>query len=105
MYPRLKEYVEIGTCIWDGDCEEGFFVTNEMGDDYEISAGLYDELCSADGTHPLNISEELLAQLKRDGIITTSRFVSEGLVNRYIVISVGKRAEIVRKLCIGINMI
>ena len=104
MYPRLKLGVEMGTAVWD-DSSEGLYVSNKKGKMFEISQDIYDELYGADGTHPLDLPEDLQEQMKLDGLITTNRFEIDRLIIHCVLFSVGERAKKFRPFCRIVNFV
>lgn len=96
MYPMLKEGVSIGSFQYEGSDEIHYYVENREGEEFEISHGLYRALLHADGTQPLKArgcGKNTIKNLKRCGIVRTSRFVGDGLINRFIVCPIGSRAK------------
>ena len=104
MYPMLCDGVKFRTG-WDGRSEL-FFVQNDDGDEFMVSGQVYKALRHCDGTKPLRLpdhGENLLPELKRYGLVRTSRLVKGGLFNRFILFPVGHRAKKWRPLCKIIN--
>lgn len=93
MYPLLRDGVKMGTFSSGDSAEKRFYVSNNKGEDYEVSLELFQELSKADGTRHLNLSRKVVGQLKKYRIITTSRFVVEGFINRYIVLIIGNSTK------------
>lgn len=110
MYPMLKEGITIGTFNYEGLNETHYFVENCTGEEFEISHELYKALIHADGTAPLKVRNcgamTLIEELKRHGIIQTTRFVSDdGLFNRFIVLPIGSRIRKYRPCCVVLNQL
>lgn len=110
MYPMLKEGITLGTFSYEGSDETHYFVENDEGGEFEISYELYKALVHADGTKPLRIrhcsEKKTVEELKRLGIIRTSRFVSDdGIFNRFILLPIGSRARKYRPLCVLANQL
>lgn len=105
MYPMLKDGVSLRIEACENDTEECCIVTNDRGKDYRVSPGLYRILKHADGTHPLKLSRRKRKALERRRIITTSRFVFCGAINRFILFAVGRRARTIRPQCRVMNAI
>ena len=103
MYPMLKEGVELGTFTYEGAPEKHYFISNPDGEEFELSPELFRMLMGADGTHPLPVPPRMLHRLKRNGLVTTSRFVFQGLVNRFILFPVGRRGRRMRAVCGVVN--
>lgn len=108
MYPMLKEGITIGTISYEGSDETQYFVENCEGEEFVISYELYKALVHADGTKPLRLrhcgGKKTVEELKRLGIIRTSRFVSDDdLFNRSILFPIGSRARKYRPLCVLAN--
>ena len=104
MYPMLCDGVKFRTG-WEGRSEL-FFVQNDDGDEFMVSHPVYKALRSCDGTRPLRLpdhGESLLPELKRCGLVRTSRWVNGGLFNRFILFPVGHRAKKWRHICRIIN--
>ena len=77
MYPMLCDGVGFRVEKEKGKPNR-FFVENADGDEFRISRTLFNALQKADGTRPLCLpdhGEKLLPELKRNGLIHTSRFV------------------------------
>ena len=110
MYPMLKEGITIGAFSYEGSDETHYFVENGKGGEFEISYALYKALVHADGTKPLRLrhcgGKKTVEELKRLGIIRTSRFVSDDdLFNRFILFPIGSRARKYRPLCVLVNQL
>ena len=110
MYPMLKEGITIGTFSYEGSDEIHYFVENGEGGEFEISYELYKALVHADGTKPLRLrhcgGKKTVEELKRLGIIRTSRFVSDDeFFNRFIFFPIGSRARKYRPLCVLTNQL
>lgn len=90
MYPMLKEGVTLGTFCLEGSDEVFYYAENAAGKEFQMGRGLWEALAAADGTRPLALPGQtrgLLAALKRDGLLQTSRFVrGDGLCNRWILL-------------------
>lgn len=99
MYPILRENISLGVVSFEGESEIHYYVRNEDGDEYELPRRLYHALKNADGTHSVGISSEQKMLLEKRKIITTSRFVFNGLLNRFIILAIGKRSHSIRFLC------
>lgn len=110
MYPMLKEGITIGAFSYEGSDETHYFVENGKGGEFEISYALYKALVHADGTKPLRLrhcgGKKTVEELKRLGIIRTSRFVSDDdFFNRFILFPIGSRARKYRPLCVLVNQL
>lgn len=105
MYPMLRDGVSLRVEACGDDTDECCIVTNDRGKDYRVSPGLYRILKHADGTHPLKLSRRKRKALEKRRIITTSRFVFCGVINRYILFTIGRRVRIIRPQCRVINTI
>ncbi len=103
MHPRLQDGVSIGTFTYQGSADKHYFIETKNKKEFEISYRVYRELMRADGTHPLRISGPLLAQLKKDNILTTKRFIFDGIINRFIVFPIGNRVARFRPVCRFMN--
>lgn len=93
MYPMLKQGVSMGTFRCEGSEDEHYYIENAQGDEFEISSRLYNALLKADGTKPLDLpgrGRSLLPSLKKNGLVQTSRFVNDGVLNRFILKKFGK---------------
>lgn len=102
MYLRLRDGVSIGTFTYVGSSEEHYFVENEH-EEFEISCQVYQELMRADGTHALRLSKGLLRQMKRDGILTTSRYIHDGIISRYLLFPLGESIARFQPVCRVMN--
>lgn len=105
MHPRLRDGVSIGTFTYKGSPEKHYFVENEHEDQFEVSYRVYKELADADGTHPLRISKSLLRRLKKDEILTTNRYVFDGIISRFVLIPFGKSIARFQPICRIINAV
>lgn len=103
MHPRLRDGVSIGTFTYKGSSEKHYFVENKNETEFEVSYHVYRELLHADGTHPLRISKTLLEQMKKDKILTTSRYVFDGIISRFVLIPLGRNIKRFRPVCRLIN--
>ena len=93
MYPMLREGVSMGTFTFEGSDDEHYYIENADGDEFEINSRLYNALLKADGTKPLDLPERgrsILPSLKKNGLVQTSRFVNDGVLNRFILKKFGK---------------
>lgn len=103
MYPRLKDAVSLGTYTGEDTSKvTSYFAQNASGQEFKISRELYQALLSADGTHRLNVhadQRKLIRLLKKYDLITTSRFISGGILNQFIVVPLGQRVHTLRPLC------
>ena len=104
MYPMLCDGVKFRT---SGEGRsKSFFVQNDDGDEFMVSSAVYKALLRCDGTRPLRLpdqEESLLPELKRCGLVRTSRWVKGGLFNLFTLFPVGRRANKWRPLCKIIN--
>lgn len=89
----------MGTFSYKEDPQTRFYVENVDQNMFEITYPLYCELAETDGTHPLRVTQGVLRQLKKDKIITTSRWEFEGRRGRFILFAIGNRAKKYRGLC------
>ena len=103
MYPRLKDGVSMGTFSYEEDPQTRFYVENENQDMFEITYPLYCELSDADGTHPLQVTQRVLKQLKKDKILTTSRWEFVGHRGRFLLFALGNGVKKYRPLCRLVN--
>lgn len=105
IYPMLKPGVDLGTFVCEDTEEEGFFLSNEHGEEHEIPYELFCELMKADGSHKLRLPKNLILDLEEEGILSTGRFVKDGWINRYILFVVGGQAKAFRPVCRWINIL
>lgn len=107
MNPVLKEGVSIGTFQYEGSDTTHYYIENANGEEFEISHKLWDALLQADGTRPLDLSNNgsrVLPKLKRLGLVRTSRFVRDGgIFNRFILLPIGNRSPKKLLICKAIN--
>ncbi len=104
MYPMLENGVSIGTFSCKDQDEIHYFAQNAAGEEFEIDRPLYEMLLCVDGTKPLPISAEDLAELELHGLIRTRRLVrSKKGPDRFILSPIGERANRYRPLCRGIS--
>ena len=103
MHPRLRDGVSIGTFTYKGFPEKHYFVENEHENQFEVSHRVYKELAGADGTHPLHISKSLLRRMKKDKILTTNRYVFDGIISRFVLIPFGKSITRFQPICRIVN--
>lgn len=103
MYPRLRDGASLKVYINESS-ETKYFAENEWNERVEISYRVYKELLLADGTRPIHISKSLLDELKNERILTTSRFVFEGIISRFILIPFGKNLARFQPICRWINV-
>lgn len=103
MHPRLQEGTSIGTFTYRGSSDKHYFIEDKNKMEYEVSFHVYQELMHADGTHPLHISEQLLEQLKNNNILTTKRYIFDGVINRFILFPIGHKVVRFRPICRYIN--
>jgi len=105
MYPRLQDGVSIGTFTYKGSSEKHYFVENKHEDQFEVSYHVYKELIHADGTHALHISKNLLSRMKKDKVLTTSRYVFDGIISRFVLVPLGKSIARFQPICRTINTV
>lgn len=103
MHPRLRDGVSLGA-FQKGFSETHYFVENEWEERFEISYQVYIELLQADGTHPIHISKSVLEEMKKEEILTTSRYVFEGIISRFLLIPLGKNLAKFQPICRWINV-
>lgn len=104
MHPVLQQGASIGTFTYEYSKKEHFFAENEKGEMFEIDEIVYHALMEADGTHSLCLEEDTIKYLKRQNLISTSRFVSEGNFKRRLILCfIGERARRFRYPCRIIN--
>lgn len=106
MYPVLCEGTTIGSFRYEGEDAIRYFAENERGEQYEISKGLCNALLAADGTGPLRLPDKgraVLPFLKKNKIVRTTRFVCNGLFNRFILIRVGRVSRKAVSVCKILN--
>lgn len=103
MYPRLQNGVSVGTFTYNGSPEKHYYVENKKEVQFEVSYRVYNELLHADGTHPLRISKTSLEKLKKNNILTTDRYVFDGIISRFIVLPLGKSVTRFRPICQLVN--
>ena len=89
MHPRLRDGVSIGTFRYKDSPEKHYFVENENEDQFEVSYRIYKDQVEADGTHPFHISKSVLRQMKKDKILTTNRYVFDGIISRFVLLPFG----------------
>lgn len=97
MHPMLNEGVSLGMHRGKTARSGRYFACNDRGQEFAISEGLYRALFEADGTHPLNLpnnGRDILPSLKKYGLVRTSRFVRDGVINRLILLPIGNRMNI-----------
>lgn len=96
VYPILEN----NACIWvevdEDSLEEAYFASNAAGKQIKLTAPVYHELCFADGTHPLQLSERTLQRLVRARIIRTRRFSFGGPDSTFTLFPIGSRAKSMR---------
>lgn len=107
MYPVLKEGVSIGTFRYKGSETIHYYAENADGEEFELDHKLWEALLQADGTHPLDLpnnGRRMLPQLKRHGLVRTSRFVQDdGLFNRFILFPISNRMQAGRSFFKALN--
>lgn len=106
MYPMLKQGVSMGTFSYEGSDDEHYFIENADGDEFEISSRIYNALLKADGTKPLDLpgrGRSILPSLKKNGLVQTSRFVNDGILNRFILKKFGKFSRSAIRTCKMLN--
>ena len=103
MHPRLRDGVSLGA--FQKESSEHYYVENEWEERFEISYWVYRELMHADGTHPVRLSNSLVDKLKKEKILTASRFVFEGIISRFILITFGKNLARFQPICRWINVV
>ena len=104
MYPMLRDGVSLGSIYYEDSEDYDYFAENYKGEEFIISESLYTELLDTDGTRPFK-NNWAIGELKAAGIIQTSRFVWEGLINRFILLPIGQRARRAKCICGFINAI
>lgn len=105
MHPRLQEGTTLGFSTFDDSSDRHYFIADRNDRRYSISFPLYRELSRADGTHPLHISRELLEKLKDYDLLTTRRFLFDGVLNRFILFPIGSNARRFRPVCRVLNVL
>lgn len=103
MHPRLRDGTSLSVFTFKGSLEKHYLVKNEKGRKFEISYRVFQELKHADGTHPLHIPTELQKRMKKYEILTTNRYVFDGILSRFILIPLGKNIKRFRPICCWIN--
>lgn len=103
MYPRLQEGATLGYFTCGDDSRRRYFVVDKNERRFEISYAVYQELSRADGTHPVRLSDRLLKQLKERKLLSTSRFLFDGVFNRFILFPIGPRVRRFRPICRILN--
>lgn len=107
MYPMLKDGVSMGTVQYEGSDTIHYYIENADGQGFEVNRRLWEALLDADGTHPLALPDhgrQILPQLKRRGLVQTSRFVQDaGFFNRFILFPIGERMRAGRPVFRVIN--
>lgn len=96
MHPMLNEGVSLGIHRGRNARFGRYFACNDRGQEFAISKRLYNALFEADGTHPLNLpnnGQDILPTLKKHGLVRTSRFVRDGVINRLILLPIGNRMK------------
>ena len=91
MYPRLLDGVTVGTFSYKGSSEQHYYVENSDKKRFKVPYQIYREVTHADGTHPLRIPGSALKKLKKEKILTTRRYVFDGIISRFILLPFGKR--------------
>lgn len=88
MYPVVKIGVSFDCYLDEHTGEIRYIVENAKGKQFDVTKKVYYALLKADGTRPLDLQDggaKLLPDLKRYGLVSTSRFSREaGLFNRFI---------------------
>lgn len=103
MYPRLQEGVTFGYFTRGDDSERHYFIADKNKRKFEVSYPVYRELMRADGTHPMRIPGTLLREMKVRKLLTTSRFLFDGVFNRFILFPIGPGAKRFRPICRILN--
>lgn len=104
IHPRLRDGASIGTFTYKGSSEKHYFVENELEERFEISYRVYKELMNADGTHPVHLSKSLVDKMKQEKILTTSRYVFEGIISRFVLIPLGGNIARFQPICRWVNV-
>lgn len=112
MYPVLRDKVSMDIVGKANLLEKDFlspdnkyFAQGAEGDEVELSCDAFMEVLHADGTHPLQIPEELLNRLKEAKIISTSRYIFNGLTSQLVLFAVGRRGRKYRPVCKVLNAV
>lgn len=87
MYPMITPETELFTI--SDELGELFVVNTPEDVAFPVSRHLYYELCHADGTHPINEDDEVLANLEEKGILTRKRYLGNGIM-RYLLLPIKK---------------
>ena len=108
MYPMLEYGVSMGTFRYHGSETIHYYIENSNGDEFELSYRVWRALWQADGTKPLKLphaGRELIPQLKKNGLIRTSRYVREdnSFFSRLILLPFGSVSKAKRQVCKAIN--
>lgn len=103
MYPRLRNDVSISIVTDKKSSEKRYVVENRRKEQFIVSYRLCKELLHADGTHPLRISKACLERLKKDNILTTSRYVFDGFISQFVLLPLGKGIGRFRPVCRLVN--
>lgn len=109
MYPMLKE----GAFTWSFYDEyteaTHYYAENAAGDEFEINRRLYDSLCKADGTKPLDLPDKgkgILPMLIKCDLVQTSRLIQgDGSFNRFVLFPIGNTLRKFRPLCKVLNCV
>ena len=105
MYPILENNV----CVWvevdEETLEEEYYASNAAGKEFKLAPSVYDAVRSADGTRPLQLSEQALRQLIRNRILRTRRLSLCGPASTFTLFPVGSRAESLRPFLRLVNML
>lgn len=106
MHPMLRDGVSIGTFTNDEyPGEEFYYAENASGEQYELGYNVFREILHADGTHPLRLPAKLVYKLKKAKILSTNRYVFDGIHSRFILLPIGENAKKYRSVCRLINYV
>ncbi len=78
MYP-LKRMLFEPNMVLNQDNTKSYVFEAPDGHSYRMNENVYHEVDQADGTHPLNLSEEVIERLKQLNVLTTERIERHGL--------------------------
>ena len=90
MYPMRRYNSELRYEINDIG-QKIYFAINMKQEEMEVTRHEFDELSNADGTHPLDLPENVLYEFEDFGLITTKRLVDDEWGRHLCILPVGQR--------------